>query len=302
VTLLQQIQTEALETHGDLAALLRRCRILAQRLNLEELKEWVTSELEGYAQNDTLPAYRKIETNLILAHFNGFAGAQLKNAQIPTTAIPEQLREPLTHVYFHEAIAEIAQMLRDNTDGIRAPWPVEAVRLIGQGDIYQGYFLMQALRVVNNSALRGILDQVQNRILNFALELEAKSPAAGEPIVKPGKGLDSDVRNIFYKTIIRGNVQNLAQGSGSVHQSQYTVSTQDLGSLSRTLAELGILSAEIKKAETAIAEDIAATGKAGPGAKIKAWLGEMALKTGKAAVDSATAAAVTEAVKQFFGG
>jgi hypothetical protein len=298
MTLLKQIQTDALETHGDLAALLRRCRILAQRLELEELKQWVISELEGYADDESLPAYRKIETNIILGHFNGFGGAQLKNAQIAVSDLPDRLREPLSHVYFREAIAEVAQMLRDNKQGIRAPWPVEAVRLIGQGDMYEGFFLIQAQRVVNSSALRGILDQVQNRILNFVLELDSRDPEAGEAMTKSDSVPAREVRNIFYKTIVRGSVQNLAQGNDTVTQT--AVTAQDFESLSHALTELGISTAEIKKAQAAISED-AAVGNPKPGAKIKAWLGELALKTGKAAVDSTTAAAVAAVIKQYFG-
>lgn len=300
MTLLQQIQTEALDTHGDLAALLRRCRILAQRLRLEALKQWVSYELEGYPSDDDLPEYRKIETNLILGLFNGFGGSQIKNAQIPVSDIPETLRELLTHVYFRQGIAEVSQIVSDNEDGIRVPWPVEAVRLVGQGDIYNGFFLMQAYRVVNKSALRGIVDQVQNRILNFVLELESRNPEAGEAIMSTRKIPESEVRNIFNKTIVRGNVQNLAQGNEQVRQIAHQVNAGDFDSLRRALKELGVSSADIRKLHDAVSED-ANAGKLAAGPKVKAWLGELALKTGKSAVNAGTAAAITELIKHFFG-
>jgi hypothetical protein len=74
MTLLQQIQTEAVDTHGDLAALLRKCRILAQRLGVDEFKKWVVYELEGYPSQEQPPEYRIIRTPVILGHFSGYGG------------------------------------------------------------------------------------------------------------------------------------------------------------------------------------------------------------------------------------
>ena len=52
MTLLQQIQNEAVDASGDVAPLLRRCRILAQRLAVDEFKSWVIWELEGYPTDE----------------------------------------------------------------------------------------------------------------------------------------------------------------------------------------------------------------------------------------------------------
>jgi hypothetical protein len=68
MTLLQQEQNEAVDTNTDIAALLRRCRVLAQRLAVVEFKNWVIWELEGDPTFETLPDYRKISTPLILGH------------------------------------------------------------------------------------------------------------------------------------------------------------------------------------------------------------------------------------------
>jgi len=69
MTLLQQIQTEAVDTHSDLATPLRKCRILAQRLGVPEFKDWVIHELEGYPAEAELPEYRVIHTPLISRTF-----------------------------------------------------------------------------------------------------------------------------------------------------------------------------------------------------------------------------------------
>ena len=48
-------------TAGDdvrLVTLLRKCLIVAARLKNESLRQWVTAELNGYADHLTMPDYR----------------------------------------------------------------------------------------------------------------------------------------------------------------------------------------------------------------------------------------------------
>lgn len=299
--LLQQIQNDAVDTQTDLAALLRRCRILAQRLKLDEFKDWVVSELDGYPSANSLPPYRTIRTPLVLGHFSGVAGARIENAQIPLTRIPPKLRDSLTSVRFQQGVTAIAAILDGGENAMRVPWPLEAVRLIGQGDIYRGYFLMQAVQIVNHSEIRGLLDQVRNRVLNFALELESRDPEAGEAIAKPAKISGDEVRTIFYQTIIKGDVHNLAQSSQNFSQMGISVCKGDVESLQNAVRQIGVHENDIKKLVEAIRED-RDSGVRGIGDRVKAWLGSTVLKAGRGAVAGASTALMTEIVKHFFSG
>jgi AbiTii len=303
MTLLQQIQNEAVETHGDIGALLRRCRILAQRLKVDEFKQWVVWELEGYPSSSPLPEYRIICTRLIIRHFHGIGGSRITNAQIPIAHIPKKYREMLTTFSLYQGIGAIAELLRDTKDTLRIPWPADVLRYIGQGDIYSNHNLMQAWRVVSTSDVRDVLDQVQNRVLNFVLELESRNPEAGEAIMNSPRIPTDQVRNIFHTTIT-GNVQNLAQASErfSQHGAQSVV-TGDVSTLRRALAEIGLPEPELAELESAISHDMK-TGTKGMGDKVKAWLGNIMVKASEGAITIATSAgtvAVTEAVKAYFG-
>jgi AbiTii len=79
----------------DLASLLRKCRILAQRLNNADLKSWVVNELEEYRAEDDLPDYRLLSQALLLGHYFGSFGAEARNVQIPTSAFLEEFRESI---------------------------------------------------------------------------------------------------------------------------------------------------------------------------------------------------------------
>lgn len=303
MTLLQQIQNEAVDTNADVAGLLRRCRILAQRLGVIDFKNWVIWELEGYPSIEALPEYRVLHTPLILGHFHGHFGRRLENAQIPLTRIPERFRKALTTLPFQQGVGSISEMLRGKQTHLNVPWPADVLPYIGQGDIYDGLFLVQAIRSIGFANIRDILDQVQNRVLNFVLELESRNPEAGEPIMKSKQIPTDQVRNIF-NTVIKGGVQNLAQASHGFSQvSQSQIGPGDVASLRRALSELGIDDANLRDLEKAIGED-SKSGAIGMGAKVKAWLGEICVKTADGAITIAAAAgttAVVEAVKRFFG-
>jgi hypothetical protein len=241
-----------------------------------------------------------LRTPLILGHFTGYGGARIENAQVPLTEIPPNWRDSLTSIQFREGVTAIAAILDGNNDSMRVPWPVEAARRIGQGNIYDGHFLMQAVQIVNHSSIRGLLDQVRNRVLNFVLELESRDPEAGEAVANSAKVPSDEVRSIFYQTIIRGDVQNLAQGSRDFSQTVSSVSKGNVGSLRNALKQIGLAERDINQGLEAIREDQKA-GVSGIGHKVKAWLGNMALKAGTSAVAAASTTAVTEALKHFFG-
>ncbi|MFT5469987.1 MAG: hypothetical protein ACI8UO_005111 [Verrucomicrobiales bacterium] len=97
-TLLHQIQQEAINASDDLATLLRKCRVLAQRLENADLKAWVMNELEGYSNEDEVPSYR-VKTNCVLIgdYFGPFQ-SELRNVQIPHSAIDESVWDKIVPV------------------------------------------------------------------------------------------------------------------------------------------------------------------------------------------------------------
>jgi hypothetical protein len=108
-TLLHQIQMEAVDGDHDLASLLRKCRIVAQRLDNADLKAWVVRELEGYTGEDALPDYRVLKEALLLGDYFGPFGTAVRNVQIPITAISEEFREPIIGVRVPSGVRQIQE-------------------------------------------------------------------------------------------------------------------------------------------------------------------------------------------------
>lgn len=303
MTLLQQIQSEAVDGTSDLGSLLRRCRILAQRIGVEEFKKWVVYELEGYPADSKLPEYRVVDTSLALGTFMGHFGRRLENAQIPVTSIPKKMRDFLLKLRLHQGVGSIHEMVPNSESAIRIPWPVEAVRLIGQGDVYDGFYLVQAVRVVSAPSFHEVLNQVRNRILSFALELESFNPMAGEPVESIQSNAKKHMRNIF-NTVIKGNVHNLAQASESFSQQAISeVAKGDFEVLRDTLVRAGLSDEDVSSLRQAVEAD-KRRGKETMGDKVKSWLGNALLKVSNSGVSAASdvaASVITNSLKAYFG-
>lgn len=48
MTVLEEIQNEAVDSKSDLGALLRKCKVLAARLGSKQLQDWLIWESNGY--------------------------------------------------------------------------------------------------------------------------------------------------------------------------------------------------------------------------------------------------------------
>tara|TARA_R110001606_G_scaffold6158_1_gene27795 strand:- start:671 stop:1564 length:894 start_codon:yes stop_codon:yes gene_type:complete len=216
MSLLREIQNAAIDSNTELAALLRKCKVLAARLGNPEFKQWVESELSGYDDIDDLPNYRILQVNS-KGHFSGPFQSGLRNASIPLMCIDEKFRKNLSLSYLTQGVASMESLVNSASGGtLQEPWNSDLVAYVGQ-DIYEGMNCMQAWKVIPIAGIVSALDAVRNRILNFVLEIEAESPYAGEAPVNSNPVSQEKVHQIF-NTYISGNVQNVATGSSDVEQ------------------------------------------------------------------------------------
>lgn len=216
MSLLRQIQDAAIDSSIDLPTLLRKCKVLAARLGNDDFKRWIDNELSGYDNKNDLPEYRILSVNS-KGHFSGAFGSGIRNADIPLRCLPEKFRENLRHAYLMQPIAAIASLVEDSNSGsLQEPWNPDLVAHFGQ-NIYERMACLQAWKVIPASALVAALDTVRTRVLNFALEIEAQNPAAGEAMANEKPVPQETVQHIF-NTYITGDVQNLSSGSTNVTQ------------------------------------------------------------------------------------
>lgn len=112
--------------------------------------------------------------------------------------------------------------LTENTDGTaQEPWNADITAYVGH-QIIQGMNCLQAWKVIPVSLLASILDVIRTKILDFALEIEAENPDAGEAPVNTHPIPQEKVQQVV-NMYITGNGNNVA--TGSHHFSQETNNT-----------------------------------------------------------------------------
>jgi hypothetical protein len=206
MSLLQDVQNAAIDAAVPISTLLRKCAVLAARLNNDELRAWVSKELNGYENVKDIPDYRVLGARAS-GHLAGPFNSGYKNITIPPMVLPEWGRHYAEEVRFTQPIATIEDLGKG--DGVvTCQWPGDLLAYMqtDEGNKFAGGLVLYgAWQTVAKASVIGIVDTVRNRVLEFALRLEKEAPAAGEPD-KPGSVVsDATVRHL-YQTIIHGNV------------------------------------------------------------------------------------------------
>jgi len=250
--LLRQIQSESVTSSADVPSLLRLCRLLAQRLNSEELKQWVMHELNGYPQSEELPDYRKDAQSIIYGDFMGW-NAIMKRVQIPHSSIQSPLREKICHNEFRESIPRIVSLVSDGeTNEAAVIIPADFYGFIIQDFLRDDFVVTRAWKWVSKQRIGNILSTVQNRILDFTLELESRASDSGDPLQQL-KAMPKEVKQEFH-THIMGSVSNFSQGGDHVTQTT-NITKGDLQAVALKLRELGFSDPEAHRFARTLAQE-----------------------------------------------
>ncbi|MBJ9424273.1 AbiTii domain-containing protein [Acinetobacter seifertii] len=211
MSLLREIQDDAINSNVKVSDLLRKCKILAYRLGNEDFKNWVDLELNGYSSNNLLPDYRKLHVGS-KGHFVGSFGSSFSNADMPTAGLPENLRKQCTTANFNSPIATLESYTTADPDGeLTQSWNLAILAKYGS-NMYSDLNCIQAWKVIPIASVIGMIDTVKTKILNFVLEIEALNPEAGEAKLNSNPIPQDQVSQVFNFNIA-GNVQNIASGN-----------------------------------------------------------------------------------------
>ena len=194
----------------------------------------------------------------------------------------------MSHKQFLEGVGGLKNIV-ETVEGttIRFGWPAEACRLVRPKNMREDLVLAQGWLILGKSQIVGILSTVRNRILSFALELEAAYPDAGE--IKPGETLlPKEEANKFFQQHItqnfHGPVANVASGHAIGQTGTVNIQQGDFRTLATFLQENGVADQDIQALEVAIKTDPQPEpGGKTLGKKVAAWVGTMIAKAAEGA-------------------
>lgn len=297
MTLLRDIQAAAIDDSASLAALLRRCLVLANRLKYPPLADWANKELEGYSADEELPSYR-LANGQAKGDFLGVMHVQRNGTLIPPGSLAAEHRKFATELNFRGGVAEYESIVDSaRTGGMAVPWPGDLV-LHYQSKLLPGWGMTAAYQTVPPGAIPGLLDAVRTRVLKLALELEKEDPEAGDADTDLAR---DTVERVVQATIFGDNNTVAIMSPGAIVGNK--ISAGDFQSLATHLASLGLPANEIASLERAVIED-KETGAVGPGPRVESWFGALAQKAASGSVNvgmSVVGNAVWQAIVTFMG-
>jgi AbiTii len=166
--LIDELQLDAADAAVSVSTLLRKALVVAARLGLEDVPQWINKELSGYNYNvDECPPYRMVKGRV-----------RAKDAYrrfIDVHFDSNEFEQNVSEQRINGSIAELETLL--SSDGtLSIAYPAESQTILRRVfESADAHFFC----VIERARIAAILDQVRNEILRWAIALD-KAGVRGE--------------------------------------------------------------------------------------------------------------------------
>jgi AbiTii len=276
MSLLEEIQNDAIDSKTDLGQLLRKCKLLAARLDSEPLENWLIWESNGYPVDIEVPDYRKVPLTL-KGNFFGYYGAQIRNAPIPMSNLPADIANQYLSFQVKQSISSIAETINENKTGTFKIDTAELARFLGQG-VYAHYNCLECWAIMPAGNLVEILNSVRNKILDFSLAIWKTYPNAGGIMSSSSEKKEaSDQATQIFNTTIYGGSTNLV---GTANESTFTFNIEkgNFESIREILSAHSVEKQDIDSLQIALQEESVLNEDKVIGPKVSNWKDSMISK------------------------
>lgn len=283
IPIVLQLQELAADDDTPVSQLLRKALLIASKLDLDEFKGWINSELDGYKKVSDLPPYRQLTG--VLKAFNPY------NGWIPVTFAHHELEETIRKAPVASAVDHVEHLIEEGK-GELLQLPLSPKQQAILRRLQSEWAQFDVSRFVTCSQMAGVLAAVRNRILTWSLDLERDGIVGTGLSFSPAEKSRAEMNpniNIHNFQGVLGDVtsstvtQNLAM----------TFAPGDTRALAEYLLRHGVGEADVKSLEVAIRQDPKATEPGRFGSRVGAWVGQMVGKAASGTWDIGVAAAGT---------
>lgn len=227
-SLVLELQRDALDKSVGTADLLRKAVVVARKLKVTDLVEWLSHELNGYPEGKDVPEYRSLRGELKVHNpFHGW---------IPLLMQDARQAELLSKRRTSQAISELEILA--NADGgmvyMRLPKKVEHSLMKGMDSP------LEPAVIISKTQIHGLLDKVRNTVLEWALGLEEQGiMGEGMSFSQEEQRQASNVTlHVASLGSVIGTMQNSQIQQGTHNSTQTYTQTLDLDAVARVLGEL----------------------------------------------------------------
>jgi hypothetical protein len=292
-SLVLEIQKLATENYGDVSDLLRKALLAATKLKLEDLKDWVSKELNGYRNGD-VPTYREVRASVYLKNpYNGLIPVIFPSDEIADAFCNIEIRDPIGNI-----VSILSKQDDSKTNPIYPLTPKQEKFLIQQCGLN-----IPPVRTISSSVLATILDAVRTNILEWSLKLEENG------ILGEGMAFSQEEKDLAFKSH-EINIQNFQGILGNVENSsitqnlEMTIDKNDFESLKSYLLTVGVQNGDITELQNAITYDNPPKLKGNFGDNVSVWMGKMITKAASGSWQIGVGAAgnlLAQAISLYYG-
>jgi hypothetical protein len=204
---------------------MRKALVVAKKLGVAEFQKWIELETQGYKVGDQVPEYRVIRGEIRAWNpYHGWIDTVMSNPEVQENLSSRPIGQP---------IGEIETLVQRSTDSyLHVPFrPQLEHDLMMAGEVP-----LKSTLHVSIAAVKGILDNARNAVLNWCLDLEARGIL--------GQGMTFSAREkqaasaANYHVHFHGPVTTSQIQQGSIHSSQTISSEIDINRLLDFLTDL----------------------------------------------------------------
>jgi hypothetical protein len=274
---MEKLLNEIVQSLTDETTLLFNCllkaKVLAYKIDNQNLKYWINCELNGYGNDDELPEYRKYFGTVIGTMSNGHY--LVSNATIPLMHLKEKASN-LECFFLLDDIGSIEKMLiKTRGDVLTKRLPPEFCLIINDGIKANGYFVVDAGVQINKNVLYSVLNSVKSKLLDFLLELENQFDYKINylEVKKKNEKVNQIISNTIY-----GNNNVVLAGDKNIQNVNINISKGDFNELSKVLKQSGVEDVDIEELKVIVEEDTPDYEHRKFGINTKNWIKKMTAK------------------------
>jgi len=168
--ILDQLVTDITNPERSLSDIFLKVKVLAFKLNSQELKQWVEKEVNGYDSDDEYPKYRSLPTAIYGNLIQDLPGRTIyrRNEKLVIDYVSQETYESLTRLNLSSSISEIEEFIKSGNAHVSVPHYIQAEI----SKTFSNYWHVEsAWRVISGSYLVGVLNSIKSRLLDFIMEL-----------------------------------------------------------------------------------------------------------------------------------
>lgn len=288
-SLVHQLQAEAVDDSSSISGLLMKAKLVASKLGLNDITEWIDFELNGYPSRAETPTYRRFSCRP--QAFNPYVGW----IPIDLGGIPEKILYEFTTVYLQESISNVEKHVADS-GRLEVQMPHTLTEMLYMGHDSDSRFKISWR--FSAFALSGVLTTVKGKILSWSLDLEQQG-ILGEGVnfsLREKEIASMVFKNDFSGAVIHNNGV-MASSTADVKQENTMSVGSSFDSLKEELKKLGINDAEIDELKVAIESSEQPLTEVGFSQNVSNWIAKIAGKAMQGGLKVGGAVAVSVIAK-----